>query len=263
MTQCMIYWILFLFSLFGGLSAHARDRWIEATPIEVEVGARGSAGACNCFVWTVTTSIGAGKWETKRFLISSEALFAYARLEHSRLLRGFGETFQAGAAEILWKGGRIGIAFDGVTMGEDVNQGYSDLVRSGLHALASWLISDSASLDVRTGVEYERKRVNLGPEFDEYEAQLRARVRWQGRAFEAEASFLAGADPSDIHESYHLKFEASARYEILELGDVALGIGARGTAEHDDNRDEYGLMGTQLVGVVYMDLAWEPIEARY
>ena len=56
-------------------SSPRRPPMIQVNPVTVQGGFNASYGYCPCFRWTVGVQLLGGQWETREFLITTDALF--------------------------------------------------------------------------------------------------------------------------------------------------------------------------------------------
>lgn len=235
---------------------------IEIAPIAVDAAARVSAGYCPCLRWVVGIQAAGGKWETREFLISSEALI---ELEHAREMQGaraVSQLIQIGAFDAIWKGGHVGIGFDGVTLGDDLDKGYTDLLRTGLYAMLTWIKEGpkgATRFDIRSGHEYEKMSIGLNPEATEHHTLPQSMVfefetgRWSGNVWAGVA-----LDPKNLFKESEIGYDAgiSGHFRVLSIKDLDLGIGLEASAERDPFREAHGLAASDVRTKLYMDLGW-------
>lgn len=217
--------------------AGARDSstMIQIQPALASSGVQMSWGQCPCFRWTVQLQGLGGGIETRQFLVSSDALFKMREDMNPGFQRWQKRLFTLGAAEALWKGGRVGLGFRGVAFGEDRDRGYTDLIRSGFYVLVNALLTDSLRFDIRSAYDFERMRVNQGPELHRGVFDQSAELRWRTRRWSGKVSGHVGFDDGKGRPDAGTRAggEASARLRVLSLGDFQAGLGMNAAFEHD------------------------------
>jgi hypothetical protein len=224
----------------------------------VQGGLQFSYGSCPCFRWTIKTELAGGEFETQDFLISSEALFQYIQNENAQAHAYTAKLFKVGALEALLKGAHLGVGFDGVTFGEDRDQGYQNIVRTGFYVLVNLLRSDAARLDLRTGYEYDSLSVNAAPNVSRNIASETATFKWDTGHFagKIEGRVFIDADRAVGYSG------AAGMMGKAKIKDFVLGAGIQASYSHDLFRLPYGLDPNIVIAGVYLDVGYEPVFGR-
>lgn len=261
-----------LFLLFSG-SALANDIIFAPAQPDIEIGpghagagVRVSDGACPCIRFVVRTHKLGGRIETRKFIISTDAFFRFelALAPRSNVIVPASRYFNIGALEAIMRGSRVGLGFAGVTIGHDNDLSYSEITRTGLYVFMQLLRSEALSFDIRSGYEYEQKRVNLSP-------LVRSNDLVQSAVLSFEYGFLAGQlgavaafDPrvySDLG-GYRLGANASLEASTVLFKSVDLAFGVEALVEHDPFREQFGLDPNQRMVGVYIDASYIPRRLR-
>ncbi len=237
--------------------ALADEGMIEVMPISAAAGASMSWGACPCFRWNVRVQGLGGRIETREFLISSDALFQMQESRNMQFARVMSQIFNVGAVEALWKGGHIGIGFEGITFGDDLYQNYTDIIRTGLYALLNIVYTEAVRLDIRSGYQFDSMSINLSDAIERHRLTEQIMFQWHTGAWSG--NIRAGVNFSpDISGWDQLGITGGANVHVtaLSLGDLRVGLGLDVSASHDPFRELYGLAATNVTGMLMMDLSW-------
>jgi hypothetical protein len=250
--------IILLFAPFA--RAEERLPMIEIMPAGFTAGATQGWGQCPCFRWTATVRTMGGTIETRHFVISSDALFRLQQEQTIDLSRYTRQLYTMGALEALWKGGHVGITFDGVTVGTEIDRGYSDIVRTGIHALVNIVRTESLRLDIRSGYQFEQMRVNLGEEISrELLPQSLSfgfrTAHWHGRI--AASVGLDAARPLELDHAL-LRGELGFGVHFMDESAFRWGLSLNTYVERDPFREALGLAGDQVTAILSLDLSWMP-----
>ncbi|HTL11837.1 MAG TPA: hypothetical protein VL588_05085 [Bdellovibrionota bacterium] len=244
----------------SSIDAHAAGPMIEVDPIDATGAFEFDWFSCPCFRWTVQVKGMGGMIETKDFLISSDALVNFI----TKMTAGNGDqTAQLvtlGAMEALWKGGHIGVGFDGVTVGDNVDMAYNDILKTGLYAIINILRTGSVKLDVHTGYDFEQMSINTAPaqQFNEW---VSAAVMdwhtgiWSGRLT---AQVVMPFDSNGLSGPGGWSYGAdlSTGFRVLKISDIAMTLGLGGGVSYDPFRQDFGLEPLSVSGRVFMELSW-------
>lgn len=232
----------------------------EVSPVAAQVGAQMGYGQCPCFRWSLRLQLASGEWETRNFLITTDALLKLQQSHSMFFEQVTSRLYTVGAAEMLWKGGHIGIGFEGVTFGKDADLAYSDILRTGLYAMLNAVRMDGMRLDVRSGFQIEQLEVNLGRDLSRRLLPQSLVVSWNGGRWRGNLVGTMSMDPERGLKPEQWKLEArlGVNARLFTLASIATSVGLDLKAEHDPMRAEMGLGPDQLTGRVYMDLAWVP-----
>lgn len=254
-----------LIATFIGLATAepaGRRPMIEVSPATVTGGFNAGHGFCPCFRWTVGVQLLGGSWETREFLISTDSLFQIEQSQSAYLHRIMSRVYTVGAIEALWKRGHVGIGFEGITVGDDLDRSYADIVRTGLYVLINLIRTDAARLDIRTGYQYEQFRVNLGPAIQTSHNLPQSLILdwndggdWTGDVYTG--LIVSAQTPLDPH-SLFLGTGANSRLRLFTKDELEAGLGLRVDYEYDPFREIYGLAASNLSAMLYMDLSWVP-----
>ena len=234
------------------------DGMFEFAPLTAEAGVQASHGICPCFRWSVQVQAASGEIETRHFVISSDALFQVA--ERYSLIEGdlASRLYTIGAIEALWKGGHVGLGFSGVTVGTDQDLSMSDILRTGFYVLVNLVRTDAIRLDIRSGYEFEQRRLNSGPIEIRHDIPTSLVLDWSSGNWSGDVSATVAFDAADpAWDRLQVTGGASAQYQFLELGDLeaALGFGVFG--HWDPSYDEHHLAEWGVSGTLFMSLAWD------
>ncbi len=226
---------------------------------DVEGGFQVSYGYCPCLRWTVKVDLGGGDFETRDFLISTDALFRYAQTETPRMFNSASHSFRIGAIEALAKGAHVGLAFNGVTVGEDLDRGYSDILATGFEFLVSIVRTSNMSLMARTGYEYEQLRVNAGPEEKRNILSETIAFKWKTKTnrFNGAINATVFTDPFAgplATDQIGYKGSASVHANIVNLKNFTFGTALQTSYEHDPFRAMFGLGPDIAVAGIYFDV---------
>lgn len=230
---------------------------IEVVPISAAAGASMSWGACPCFRWSVRVQGLGGRIETRDFLISSDALFQMQESRNMQFARVMSQIFNVGAIEALWKGGHIGLGFEGITFGDDLDQNYTDIIRTGLYALINIVYTEAVRLDIRSGYQFDLMSINMSDAIERHRLTEQILFQWQTGAWSGNVRAGVNFSP-DISGWDQLGITGGANVHVtaLTLGDLRVGLGLDVSASHDPFRELYGLAETNVTGMLMMDLSW-------
>ena len=226
---------------------------------DVEGGFQVTYGYCPCLRWTIKVDLGGGDFETRDFLFSTDALFRYAQTETPRMYNSASHSFRIGAIEALIKGAHVGLAFDGVTVGEDLDRSYSDIMATGFEFLVSIFRTNSLSLTARSGYEYEQLRVNAGPENKRNILSETIAFKWKSKTnrFNGAINATIFADPFAGPlgtDELGYKGSANVHANIVNLKNFTLGAAFQTSYEHDPFRGAFGLNPNIAVAGIYFDV---------
>jgi len=262
-------WILALglsTSLFASAWNWARadedeEPWIKVTPsAKVTAGTQIGYGACPCFRWKVGIQGPGGKIETREFLISSDALFKLTQTHYGFQKEVASRLVTVGAIEALWKGGHIGMGFTGVTLGDDEDLGFNEIMRGGLYAFVNILMSDAVRMDIRSGYDLQKMRVNLGPKISRGILEQKALFKWSSGSWSGAVQASIGMDevvPLSF-KAAKLAGSANLRLGMLTMGDLIWGLNLDVTAERDPWRKLLGVPEDLITTSLFMDLTYLP-----
>jgi hypothetical protein len=231
---------------------------INVVPAQVSAGIEGRLGTDQVFQWTIQVRSMAGTIETRKFLISADELFKFHQSEAEGLQRYAQRLYHVGAVEALWKGGHVGMGFEGVQFGEDRNLGYTDLIKTGFYALVNVILNDSASLNIHTAYEWETMRINLGPQLERNLVDQSVDLKWHHGRWSGQVTGHVGTDTSHMFDPSYLVggAEVGARFRIGRLSQFDFGADAQVSYEHDGLRELEALMADNATIAVAMDIAW-------
>lgn len=231
---------------------------IEIIPITVSTGNTAKWGPEPYFRWTVKIQMAGGQWENHDFSISSDALFQLLEGENIQLLRVSERIFQAGAIEALWKSGHIGLGFEGVTWGTDVDQQYSRLFRTGVYAIVNLIRNEAIRLDIHSGYQFETKHINLsdGDSVSTFpqEIMMHWRTRFFAGRLHAKAAFNSEGPVN--FRTIRASTGTQSHLRVLSIKDLRLGIGLDFKAEHDPIRENWGLNPNSVTASIYLDISY-------
>lgn len=255
--------ILGLAATLGLVSLPARADDIFPTTVnigaDVEGGFQVSYGFCPCLRWSVRVDLLNGEIETRDFLISTDALFQYAQTETPRMFNAASRSFRMGAIEALVKGAHVGLAFDGVTVGEDLDRSYNDIIKTGFEVFVSILRTEALRLDIRSGYEFNSLHVNDGPVSTRNLLTESIAFRWRTKSGRISGSIngTVYADPFAQALSVSgigYKAATSVHAKILDFKHVSLGTSFQASYEHDPFREAFGLNPNIGVAGIYFDI---------
>ncbi|MCC7441055.1 MAG: hypothetical protein IT285_05460 [Bdellovibrionales bacterium] len=249
-----------LFCVLAGAGAWAGGPMIEVSPISGTVGVEASWGACPCLRWSVQVEAAGGQIETRDFLISSDALFQFMQEHTLGTSEITSQMMTFGAIEALWKGGHIGLGFDGVTIGDDVDMAYNDIFRTGLHALINVFRTEAARLDIRSGWEMEVMRINAGPSLEQHDWNSSISLGWNTGVWSGNLSAYMGVPMNGANgagpENWEYGGSLENRFRVLRISDIEMALGINVGAGVDPLREMYGLNPVSFTGMVFMELSW-------
>jgi hypothetical protein len=260
-------WVLSFFALAAAsmgvapLAAQA-DEMIEITAAQASSGLQVSAGQCPCVRMAVAVQAGGIIVDKKEVLISIEAFKGKATLgnpsEYSKLTSMMG-TFAA--AEVLSKGGHVGLDFKGVTYGQDRDRGLERVLRTGIYAVANIVQSSNVLLNLEVGDEYE-KLTNLNNQtLDRNVIETAAVLKFNSKAWSGNVRAHVGTQADRAFRTNATRFGVSSgvHARLARFGDMLeLGAGAEVSYEHDTFRELLGLNADNFVGTLLVDLSVVP-----
>jgi hypothetical protein len=224
---------------------------------QVSAGAQMSWYQCPCFRWVIQLQAGGAAIETREFLVSSEALFKFRQEEVFDAQLSASKIFNIGAAEVLWKGGHLGLGFEGITWGEDLDRGYTDVLKTGFYALASWVRTQSLRLDVRGGYQFQKMDVN---QVAEQRGVLNATpvLRWRTENWSGNVVAKAGMDPLHLPgaDTWVGGASAGVRGRLFDLSSMELGLGFQLSYEYDGWRNRMGAEPSLASAILLLDLSF-------
>jgi hypothetical protein len=242
------------------------DTTLQLDAAKLSMGERVSWLRCPCYRWVVQAEGPGGRIETRRFLISSESLLKLREEKMADLLRSSSRIFSAGAIEALRKTGivNLGLGSDGVSWGEDVDRGYSDLLSFGLHAIAQVVPSDGTRIELKSGYDFTTLRMNLGPQVGFHRLDQSAAFRWRTRRWAADLSVHVGLDPEAPTNTDVMDWGASARaaVRIVDFHGIRLGAELEVEYEREGNRYELGFDPEILSETFMMNLSYVAAGAK-
>jgi len=242
---------------FQSIPSYAKSPMIEITPIRFEVGAEASLGECPCFNWTLQLELVSGEIETHHFLISSDALFSLQEALPAQFSYLSSRLKTAGVFEALWKGGHIGFGFEGVTWGHDLDRSYSHIIQTGIYGLINILRNEFIRLDIRSGYEFEKFRVNLGPYQELHQFKQTLVFNWEQNNWAADILF--SVSPFSYKNRFFSKPElladGSIVYKMNQSRYVQPSIGLGAVYHYDPFREFLGLNPNEYTGRIFIDFS--------
>lgn len=228
----------------------------SVTPVSLAAGGVGSYIQCPCFRWTIGARAAGGVLETRDIVISSDALFKF-RMQEDLMWdqKPMVKMFEVGSLRLLLKGAHLGLAFPGVTFGEDVDKGYSDFLQTGIYALVNLIRTETIGLEARTGYQYQQYRINLGPLLEEHEGYEAIVFNWRRGRWNGSLSGLMGFENGDYERPHFLATE-STRIRAFSIKDLQMGIALEFQAEHEPFRQRVGLEPNSVAATVWMDFSY-------
>jgi hypothetical protein len=227
-------------------------------PMEIQTGVQQSWGSAPFFRFTVQVLGPKGKIETKTFKISSDALFKYARAENADFKRYAIETINVGAVDALWKGGHIGVGFDGITVGEDRDMGYSNMLKTGFYALVNMIVNDRTQVNIHSGFEFESKQINLGRQMDRGFLEQAIDLDFKSHGWNANLKAHIDLDTAHPIDTHYMRAGAETQVgaRIGSAGPLEFGVEGDLKYDHDGFRDIVGLMADNVTLGLSMTVAW-------
>ncbi len=228
-----------------------------AQPLAAQAGFQASYGACPCLRWSFQVRALGGRVVTRDFVISSRALFEYLHREQAYFDRNVAQIFRVGALEVLWRRGHLGVGFNGVTLGRDLDRGYSDWIRTGAYILLSAIYDQAIRLGFRTGYDFEQMRVNLGPEIERHEINQSVVFEWNRGVFNGYLSALIGYNSYqwDLTQP-RIQFSGAVEARLLRFWHLESNLGLELSYENDPFRELLGFARENAVGLLYIGLSW-------
>lgn len=257
----------FIFSLFAlAASAHTDDTIFPRASLanDAALGAEVSYfGYCPCFRWKIRVELAGGEIETRELLISSEALFQFMQTENTQWHAREAQLFRIGAIEALVKGAHVGIGFSGVTLGQDADAGYTNIIKTGVYLLINIFRTEAARLDLKTGYEFDQYSVNAAPTTTRNITSQAIAFRWNTTRFFGKITgsvFLDAENYSRFNVS-HIGYTASAAagVKFFNVRDFYMGAELQASYSHDPFRFDLGLDPNLAVAGIFIDVGYEPI----
>lgn len=269
MTNMKLIWMTGFASLaaaFGAIVMTAAptsaETIIDINAASVQQGVQVQIGECPCFRWKLKGVAAGGKIETDEILISSEGLVNFEMTNTADFQKIAAATVTVGAAEVLIKGGHIGVGFNGVTYGQDPDMGYENMLRTGFYILANMVKSDYVQFDAHLGMGWDHfvTAVMTGDEsYNRFVGNTGAKFKWEAKGgWSGTVSAHVGLDFShDVNpDSVIVGGEATVRARIVSFSHFELGVNASLKGEHDGLRSLLGLNPNNGIGSLLMDLTW-------
>jgi hypothetical protein len=227
--------------------------------IGAQAGAQMSWGQCPCFRWSIQVHALGGKLETRDFLISTDAFFKYQQTENAQFQRLMSRLYTIGTIEALWKGGHIGVGFDGLTVGGDLDRSYSDIVKTGMYVLVNLVATDAVRLNIRNGYDFEQMKI-VDEQITRHRINEQIRLDWNTGRWSGNLRAGVYIDPRDFTSggSYSPYAGISTQVRMFSIGDLQAALGLNISADRDPMREAYGLAANNVTGQVFLDLSWIP-----
>lgn len=223
----ILLFLLLLPSTYTGAFAHIpffplRDAPLEAqnNPIFSTYNGLSFATVCSLCLWQENSlKAGGFVWETSQFLFAPQ-IFSYA--EHrdlNNIQQKNAQLFTVGLGEFLWKSGRIGIGFDGVRFGYDLNLGLSKYHRWQAHGLLNLLRTKFVRLDYRLDYLGESMSINATAVPEQHFFAQGLRVQWQYKRLSGQAFAMFGVPLTDSTDPT-IDISATLRLRMFSAGPV-------------------------------------------
>jgi len=234
--------------------------WIEFTPAQVRTGGEVGYGQCPCLRWTLQFAGLGGRLETRDFIISSDALLALDYREDPRFQGATTDLVRFGGLEALLKGTRLGLRFQGVTVGNDLDRGYTDILRTGLSFVMNLVQQERVRLDLRSGYDFERMRLNLVEDVERHDLPQSLNLIWNAGRWSGDLRGSVSIPTSEVLSpaAYRLQASASSQVRVLTVQDLRMALGAALVVDRDPQREEWGLAPLQATAQFFMNMSWVP-----
>lgn len=175
MKMLRFYSILLLVLSFSSLAAETqedkKDVSIYIDVVDSNIGPQMGLGQCPCFRIATQHKVLGGEIETKYVLVKSEGLLTMEMDRGLNFRTADSLTkrlFNLGATELMWKGQVLGVYFPGVTLGNDLDRGYTDIIRTGMHLVLKAYRSRYAQVDFRIGYSHDQGNINLFRDYNDH-----------------------------------------------------------------------------------------------
>jgi hypothetical protein len=238
---------------------------VEFVPAQAAGGVQVRIGECPCFRWQIAVQAASGHWENQEVLISSQQLFEYAQTSSADFQDVASQVFKAGQFELYAKEAHVGVGFKGVQWGNNADQGFKSLLRTGAYAIINMLgekgrssTSSKVTLDGHVGYDWEKFVTIVRQEEIQRGLVTGAlQLSFDSGPFRGAVIANTGIDTSHIDFS-HMVFgaEANTRFVFGKLEDIEFGLGGKVAFKHDPVYGIAGVNENQLITQVVMDVSW-------
>lgn len=230
---------------------------------QIEIGTvGGSASAtylsCPCFRLSIKARALGGQWNVRNFIIGSDALFQFRQSADLALGTTMSRYYQISPLEVLSRRGHVGIAFDGITLGDDLDRSYTDIFRTGVSAIINMVATDAIRLDLRTGYDFERMNINLGTQREAHVLPQTLLMRWRTRHWSGHMSGTVGFPSDSITDPDQFLYAAELDQQVrfLTRSDLQFAFDIDLGFERNPFREAYGLARDNLSAEVGFEISW-------
>lgn len=236
---------------------------VKANPIQFRFGFQKAVFQCPCLRFSMVIKGAGGEIETQHFLISADALFKYYHSTDIQFDSMPVQFVNMLAAEVLWKQGHIGLGFDGITIGKDLDASYEDIIKTGAYFLVNAFRNDAMRLDFRTGYDFEKMTINRGPVQERNFVGEEINFNWMTKRWSGKITAFADFQPSPTESSFYWRFGSAMEHNVhmVNTGNFFTSLGLHTSYDYDSFRDALGLIAFEARALIYMDISWihEPL----
>lgn len=249
-----------LLSAMCGFSAMADTNNFE--PAKVSGGVQAARGYCPCLRIVVRARGAGGTIAVKKFLISTDALLKFDQGRGGNPVYNIPawQYFTVGALEAMLKGGRLHLGFDGVTWGDDLDRGYSDLMRTGASLAVSLVRTAAFELKIKHGYQFEKFSVNQAPETSQHDLPQTLSMRVNLGPVTAQLAGGIAVSPNDLTdlalEQVKYSVNADVHSTLFRLKGIGMGLGIEAQHEFDPFRRDIGLEPSSSSVGVFIDISY-------
>jgi hypothetical protein len=231
----------------------------KISPIEIRFGVQKPIFQCPCVRLAFRVKTLGGEIDTKYILISTEALASYIQGSDLQFESIPIQLVNVGAVEFLWKQGHIGLGFNGVTFGKDLDLGYENIIKTGAYLLLDLFRGKTTSVKLRTTYDHESYSVNRGPQVFRHIFGKSISMQWNTPLWRGRLSAYGGLEPRfDTNDDFYWRFGSAIENGInmVNSHSVLANVGIHLSYDYDSFRDALGLVAFETRGLVYVEMSW-------
>ncbi len=241
------------------------DNLTQFRVVDAAGGSQVTFGQCPCYRWTVEIKGVGVSVETREILVSIDSLVYFRQTNPLAFDAASTRFFGMGSAEFLSKATRLGIGFDGLTLGRDDDRQLKNILQTGFYAMVSILAGDSEEskgkprLDLRAGYKHYKYKNSAGVARSRDFLAVGPAFAWNSGPWSAKATAYVGFDAEDLGNSDRMIVGGSGEFggRVYTVGDlVDLGFRAEGRVEYDPGLEKFfNLNPVHGVVSVFMQLS--------
>lgn len=222
----------------------------------IRPGVEVSGGTCPCYRTVIAAQLVSGLFEVQEFIFTSAGLVQFEEATVPVFQSAVRRTYRVGEFDLTHRPSGVGLRFEGVTWGTDLDRGLTDMIGSGVRLQYRLMATSEFYAELGTGYRYDG--FSADRRYDRHSIPTEIALYWADPHFRGNIRLAVTPDQIGDFAPSRARLHASADVSARLLPPapvdfVGIGIGAAGRVEYDPVLPLFGLDPLSYTGFIYLE----------